>query len=110
MYCLLSFSYRKQEFCLKHQGSARFGEGQLSLMISSRGIVLRAGGRQLTRVLVGSRPTDQTPDLYNRVSGVHNKASGPSDSTLSDTVATVVRDFKAMYPTLEKVSFAFNLL
>ncbi|XP_071547756.1 cytosolic 5'-nucleotidase 3 isoform X1 [Panulirus ornatus] len=72
-------------------------------MISSRGTVLRAGGRQLTRVLIGSNRVELTFDPYNRVSGVHDKASGPFDSSPSHTVSTVVQDIKTMYPTLGKL-------
>ncbi|XP_069953880.1 cytosolic 5'-nucleotidase 3 isoform X1 [Cherax quadricarinatus] len=72
-------------------------------MISTRGAVLRAGGRQLTRVLSGSRPLELSVNSYNKVNCLRRKSSKTSDCAFSCTPATIMPETEAVYPTLEKL-------
>nr|XP_045585014.1 cytosolic 5'-nucleotidase 3-like isoform X2 [Procambarus clarkii] len=72
-------------------------------MISSRGFVLRAGGRQLSRVLGGSRPLEVSLDSCNKVNCLRSKSSETSDSTVFCTQTTIMPETKEMYPLLEKL-------
>ncbi|XP_042218547.1 cytosolic 5'-nucleotidase 3-like isoform X1 [Homarus americanus] len=87
----------------KHWKVTRTGGCCWFFMISSRGTVLRAGGRQLTRVLGGSRPLELNIDLHNKVNCVRTKATESSDSALSCAPPSFMPETRTMYPTLEKL-------
>lgn len=71
-------------------------------MIVSRGAVLRAGGRQLSRVLGGARPTEHVTEP-SKGSAIRHKSSGPSDSGFCQFTAGIMPETVPMYPTLEKL-------
>ncbi|XP_063584899.1 cytosolic 5'-nucleotidase 3-like isoform X1 [Penaeus indicus] len=71
-------------------------------MIVSRGVVFRAGGRQLSRVLGGTRPTEQVTEP-GKSSAIRLKSSGPSDSGFCQFTAGIMPETVPMYPTLEKL-------
>ncbi|XP_037778204.1 cytosolic 5'-nucleotidase 3-like isoform X1 [Penaeus monodon] len=71
-------------------------------MIVSRGVVFRAGGRQLSRVLGGARPTEQIAEP-SKSSAIRLKSSGPSDSGFCQFTAGIMPETVPMYPTLEKL-------
>ncbi|KAK7063109.1 Cytosolic 5'-nucleotidase 3A [Halocaridina rubra] len=71
-------------------------------MIGSRGSVLRVGGRQLTRVLTGSKSSEANADLNNKSSSVRTKSLGPSDSGFTHSTPVIMPD-TTLYPVLEKL-------
>ncbi|XP_042874149.1 cytosolic 5'-nucleotidase 3-like isoform X3 [Penaeus japonicus] len=71
-------------------------------MIGSRGAVLRAGGRQLSRVLGGARPAEHVTEP-SIGPAIRLKSSGSSDSGLCQFTAGIMPETVSMYPTLEKL-------
>lgn len=74
----------------------------MRLMIGSRGSVLRVGGRQLSRVLTGSKSVDVNTDLNSKTSPIRTSTTGPSDSNFVH-LSSVIMPETSSYPTLEKL-------
>lgn len=75
-------------------------------MLGTRGVVLRAGGRQFTRVLSGLNPSEGSPDQCSGpMVATRNLSSEvpPQGPRVPSSSGATMPDTEATYPTLEKL-------